>query len=80
MMAFKLATPLKVLFDDKVGSVAFPGESGYFEILPFHKPLLSRLSFGTITIDSRWVLNVLRGIVRVEMNKVTAIVETEDGS
>lgn len=65
-----------VLFEGKAHSVIFPGEKGVFEVLPHHKPLLSRLLSGDLVIDiDRQTFSILRGIVKVGLNQVTAIVE-----
>lgn len=45
-----------------------------FEVLPFHKRILSRLISGNIFIDERF-FPIKRGIVMVNQNKVTIIVE-----
>jgi F-type H+-transporting ATPase subunit epsilon len=68
-------SPDRVLFDGKARSASFPGEKGYFEVFPQHKPLLSRLLRGVVTID-RKALTITRGIIRVGLNSVVAIVET----
>lgn len=61
-------------FEGTAEHAIFPGEYGVFEILPFHKPLLSRLISGIIIVDD-FRLSILRGVVQVRSNKVTAIVE-----
>ena len=67
-------SPREVIFEGKVKSVILPGEQGIFEILPFHKRLLSRLISGTLLIDEQ-SFPVRRGIVKVNQNRVTIIVE-----
>ena len=67
-------SPTEVIFEGKVESVILPGEQGVFEILPFHKRLLSRLISGTLLIDEQ-SFPVRRGIVKVNQNRVTIIVE-----
>ena len=64
----------KILFEGKAKSVILPGEKGTFEVLPYHKPLLSRLITGPLIIDGQQLL-ISRGIVKVAMNKVMAVVE-----
>ena len=67
-------SPKEVIFEGKVKSVILPGEQGVFEILPFHKRLLSRLISGTLLIDEQ-SFPVRRGIVKVNQNRVTIMVE-----
>lgn len=74
MLDVLVLTTKEILFEGRAHNAIFPGEMGVFEVLPFHKPLLSRLISGIITIDDL-PLSVKRGIVKVQSNKVTAIVE-----
>ena len=64
----------KVLFEGKAETVIVPGEQGVFEILPFHKQIISRLISGTLKIDDK-DFYVRRGVIRANNNKVTLIVE-----
>ena len=67
-------TPQEVIFEGKAKSVVLPGEEGVFEILPFHKRILSRLISGRLFIDEQ-SFSIKRGIVKVNQNRVTIIVE-----
>jgi len=67
-------TPKEVIFEGRAKSVTLPGEQGVFEVLPFHKRLISRLVSGRLFIDERDFL-IKRGIVKVDQNKVTVIIE-----
>jgi len=67
-------TPQKIIFNGRATSVIIPGEQGEFEVLPFHKRLLSRLISGMLYIDEQ-SFSVQRGIVTVNQNKVTIMVE-----
>ena len=67
-------SPKEIIFEGKANSVILPGESGVFEVLPFHKRLLSRLVYGTAFIDMQ-NFPIHRGIVKVDQNKVTIILE-----
>jgi F-type H+-transporting ATPase subunit epsilon len=66
--------PDRLLFEGRVSHVIFPGEQGTFEIGPFHRPIVSRLFPGVVTIENN-SLPIKRGVVKVERNKVTALVE-----
>lgn len=65
----------KVIFEGKAESVSLPGERGTFEVLSFHKNLLSRLLSGSVVVDGR-TFSIYRGIVKVKENTVTIISET----
>jgi F-type H+-transporting ATPase subunit epsilon len=69
-------SPEKIVFQGKAERVIVPGESGVFEVLPFHKRLLSRLLAGTIVIDKQ-LIPIYRGVVQVGNNAITIIMEKE---
>ncbi len=77
MLDVLVLTNKEILFEGRAHNAIFPGEMGVFEVLPFHKPLLGRLISGIISIDDL-SLPVKRGVVKVQSNKVTAIVEKAD--
>ena len=64
----------RVLFEGQAGSLTFPGEQGTFEVLPLHRPLVSRLLGGPMLIDGR-TMTIRRGVVRIADDVVTAVVE-----
>lgn len=67
-------SPIEILFEGKAKSIILPGEAGVFEVLPYHKRLLSRLISGILLIDER-SFHIRRGIVKVDQNKVTIVVQ-----
>ena len=69
-------TPRKIVFSGKAKSVILPGEQGEFEILPFHKSILSRLVSGTLFIDEAGIL-IKRGVVKMHNNIATIIIEVD---
>lgn len=74
MLNVSVLNPREVIFEGSAKSIIVPGEEGVFEVLPFHKRILSRLLSGTVFIDDR-SFPVSRGIIKVNQNKVTIIVE-----
>jgi F0F1-type ATP synthase epsilon subunit len=74
MLEVSLLTPKEVIFEGGARSIILPGEEGVFEVQPFHKRILSRLISGVLFIDEQ-SFPVHRGIVRVNQNKVTIIIE-----
>jgi len=74
MLDVVVATPEKIIFEGQAKSVVLPGERGVFEILSFHKPLMSRLINGRLTVDEQSFL-IRRGIACVNANRAMIIVE-----
>ncbi len=64
----------RVIFEGTAKSLILPGESGTFEILPYHKRLLSRLVKGPLILDGA-TFPIRRGVAKVGLNEVTIIVE-----
>lgn len=76
LLDVSVLNPRKVIFEGKAKSVILPGEQGVFEVLPFHKRLLSRLVSGTLVVDEK-SFPIHRGIAKVEQNSVTVMIEGE---
>jgi len=74
MLDVMLISSEEVVFEGKAASVIFPGEYGVFEILTYHKPVVSRLIRGDVIIDGR-MYPVRRGLMGLNHNKATIIVE-----
>jgi F-type H+-transporting ATPase subunit epsilon len=71
--------PQKVIFEGKAESVILPGEQGVFEVLSFHKRMLSRLITGILTVGNK-NFYIRRGVAKVDQNKLTIIIEEKRGS
>ena len=69
-----VTSPERVLFDGVAWQVQASGEQGTLEILPFHRPLMSRLLKGTVVVDGK-SFAIRRGIIHVVQDMVTAVVE-----
>ena len=78
MLHVVVTSPERVLFDGTARRIVFPGEQGTFEVLPLHRPLISRLVGGMVEIDER-SFRIRRGIARVADDAVTAVVELPAG-
>lgn len=76
MLDVTILTPQEVLFQGRAGRVILPGEVGTFEVGQFHRPLVSRLLPGFLIVDDKSVL-IRRGVVKVEKDRVTSIVELD---
>lgn len=81
MLEVILLSPQELLFTGRVHHITLPGEAGVFEVWPFHRPFVSRLLPGCIVLADDQVFTIKRGVVKVEQDVVTAIVETttDDG-
>jgi len=73
-MAVTVLTPRQAIYSGKAKSIILPGEKGVFELLPFHKSILSRLVSGEVYVDDERI-GIVRGIVKMHHNEVTIIVE-----
>jgi F0F1-type ATP synthase epsilon subunit len=69
-----LLSPKKIIFSGKAKTVVLPGEEGVFEVLPFHKRMLSRLVSGRLLIDED-AFDIRRGVAKIGQNVVTIIIE-----
>ena len=75
-LSVTVSTPKEIIYEGPAKSVIVPGEQGVFEILSFHKRILSRLVSGSVCIDDQQ-LPIRRGIVKVDRNKVIIIIERQ---
>ena len=64
----------KVLFEGQAIRVIVSGEVGVFEILPFHKRIISRLITGAVVVDQQSI-PIRRGVIKADQNIVTIILE-----
>ncbi|MFH1752910.1 MAG: hypothetical protein ABH875_01885, partial [Candidatus Omnitrophota bacterium] len=69
-----IVSTTKVIFNGQAKNVIVPGEGGVFEVLPFHKSILSRLISGVLILEDR-ELPIKRGVIQASKNRVTIIVE-----
>ena len=74
MLQVTIVSPQNVLFSGEAHRVILPGEEGVFEVWPFHRALVSRLLPGLIAVDGEH-LPIQRGVVKVEPERIIAIVE-----
>ena len=75
MLELTIISPRRVIYKGGVHSVIVPGEQGVFELLSFHKNILSRLTAGCIVVDNKNIYNIRRGVVKLERNVATVIIE-----
>lgn len=65
----------EVIFEGQATSVILPGQDGEFEVLDFHKPIVSRLKKGIIVVDNAKEFPVLDGLVKMDRQSLIAVVE-----
>lgn len=73
-----IVSPERMLFEDKVESVALPGTLGEFVVLPDHAPIISSLQKGKIRYiqeGSEKELEIIHGFVEVRDNNVSVCAE-----
>ena len=64
-----------VLFEGSAHSVFLPGDDGEFEVLAFHKAIISLLKQGNIVINGEKSIVISKGVVKVNDNGLVALVE-----
>jgi F0F1-type ATP synthase epsilon subunit len=64
-----------ILYESEALSVFLPGADGEFEILDFHKPLISQLKEGTIVVDNIKEFKIRGGVVKMGGQSLVAIVD-----
>lgn len=69
-----IINPTEVIFNGQAASVTLPGELGVFEVLPFHKRMMTRLLKGSVDVDGR-LFEIMRGAVKIDRNEVTIVLE-----
>lgn len=69
-----IINPNQVIFNGQAASVTLPGELGVFEVLPFHKRMMTRLLKGSVDVDGR-LFEIMRGAVKIDRNEVTIVLE-----
>ena len=76
MLNMTIMSTTKIIFKGSAESVIFPGDTGVFEVMSFHKRMMSRLLKGNIEVDGK-LFPITRGIVKVEKNEIMAVIEEE---
>ncbi len=64
-----------MIFEGHSSSVIFPGTEGEFEILDFHKPILSRLKKGVIVLDNQKEILIEGGVMSMDKQQLVAMVD-----
>jgi len=75
MLKVSILTPGHVIFEGEAWSVFLPGSTGEFEVLEFHKSIVSLLKKGNIIIDGDKEIPIKKGAMRMSDDELVAIVE-----
>lgn len=75
MLKTIILSPTGTVFEGEAESVFLPGDTGEFEVLPLHKPIVGLLRAGHIVIDWHRAIPVRRGVVRMRGDRLVALVE-----
>ena len=77
-MFLEILSPEKSIFSGEILSVKVPGESGEFEILKNHAPIISNLKAGFVFITNRDTnkqkQEIRGGVIEVISNKIIILV------
>ena len=64
-----------ILLESEAFSVTLPGASGEFEVLDFHKPIISYLKEGTIVVDNSKEFEIRGGVAKMGGQSLVVIAE-----
>ena len=76
MLNVNIMSTIKIMFKGQAESVILPGDTGVFEVMSYHKRMMSRLLRGSIDVDGK-EFPIARGIAKVDQNHLLAVVEEE---
>ena len=68
-------TKSPIIFQGQSTSVFLPGETGEFEVLDFHKPIISKLKNGKIVVDNKKAFPIKGGIMKMDQQSLIAMVD-----
>ena len=74
---FKCAimSPVRLIYQEDIESLFVPGDTGEYEILAYHYPVLGVLRKGDIIINWKEKLAVSGGVIKFFANECTILVE-----
>ena len=75
-MFLEIVSPDAQLFEGKVDSITAPGETGFFQVLNNHAPIVSTLVKGKIKIDSSESLNKDFGLIFEKVGNIFYLYST----
>lgn len=75
MFKVTILNPNRTIYEGEAKSVFLPGDAGEFEVLEFHKPIISLLKPGEIIIDWDKSVAITKGVARMYKDELMALVE-----
>ncbi len=63
------------MFQGEAESVFLPGDTGEFELLDHHVPVVGLLAPGYVTVDWKQRIPIKNGIVKYDRNECTVLIE-----
>ena len=75
MMKVTILNPKQTIYEGEAWSVFLPGNTGEFEVLDRHKPIVSLLREGQIVLDQSKTIPIKQGIVKLYNNELVALIE-----
>jgi F0F1-type ATP synthase epsilon subunit len=69
--------PDRKIYEGTASNIFLKGNTGEFELLAYHYPVLSLLDEGEIVIDWQKSLSIKRGIIKFFKNDCTILVELQ---
>lgn len=74
----KVLNPKHVVFEGEVESVFLPGDSGEFELLAYHVPIVSLLKEGDIVVEWKTRIPIRKGMVRYYDDQCVILLEEQE--
>ena len=75
MFKVTILNPKRTIYEGEARSVFLPGDTGEFEVLELHKPIISLLRRGEIIIDWNKSVAITKGVMRMRKDELVALVE-----
>jgi len=75
MFKVTIINPRRTIYEGRANSVFLPGNEGEFEVLDFHRPIISLLRGGEIIIGWNKYVAITKGVVKMHRNELVALVE-----
>ena len=75
MFKVTILNPKRTIYEGEAESIFLAGDKGEFEVMEFHKPIISLLKQGEIIIDWSRSMAITKGVVKMYKDKLVALVE-----
>ena len=72
-----ILSPYSLIYEDEVESVFLTGDTGEYELLAYHYPLLGVLKKSEVIVDWNKKISINKGIIRFFANECLLMVEED---